>query len=76
MFRSLKAEQDAIYRAGLEMGNLTTEEVTAMSHEECVMLLKDQILQFTQELGYDTFALDSAIPNVGVAATAGIRHGS
>lgn len=53
-----KQKQDAIYRAGLEMGNLTTEEVTAMSHEERVLLLKDQILQFTQEiLGYDTFEI-------------------
>jgi len=53
-----KQKQDAIYRAGLEMGNLTAEEVTAMSHEERVMLLKDQILQFTQEiLGYDTFEI-------------------
>ena len=53
-----KQKQDSIYRAGLEMGNLTAEEVTAMSHEERVMLLKDQILQFTQEiLGYDTFEI-------------------
>ena len=53
-----KQKQDAIYRAGLEMGNLTPEEVTAMSHEERVILLKDQILQFTQEvLGYDTFEI-------------------
>lgn len=53
-----KQKQDAIYRAGLEMGNITPEEVTAMSHEERIMLLKDQILQFTQEiLGYDTFEI-------------------
>ena len=53
-----KQKHDSIYRAGLEMGNLTAEEVTAMSHEERVMLLKDQILQFTQEiLGYDTFEI-------------------
>ena len=53
-----KQKQDAIYRAGLEMGNLTTEEVTAMTHEERIILLKDQILQFTQEiLGYDTFEI-------------------
>ncbi len=53
-----KQKQDAIYRAGLEMGNLAPDEVTAMSHEERVMLLKDQILQFTQEvLGYDTFEI-------------------
>ncbi len=53
-----KQKQDAIYRAGLEMGNLTPEEVTAMTHEERVTLLKDQILQLTQEvLGYDTFEI-------------------
>jgi two-component system, sensor histidine kinase SagS len=58
-----KQKQDAIYRAGLEMGNLTAEEVTAMSHEERVMLLKDQILQFTQEvLGYDTFEVRLSDP--------------
>ncbi|HQZ65944.1 MAG TPA: response regulator [Planctomycetaceae bacterium] len=53
-----KQKQEAIYRAGLEMGNLTPEEVTAMSHEERIILLKDQILQFTYEvLGYDTFEI-------------------
>lgn len=53
-----KQKQDAIYRAGLEMGNLSPEEVTAMTHEERVCLLKDQILQLTQEvLGYDTFEI-------------------
>lgn len=53
-----KQKQDAIYRAGLEMGNLAPDEVTAMTHEERVMLLKDQILQLTQEvLGYDTFEI-------------------
>ena len=53
-----KQKQDAIYRAGLEMGNLTPEEVTAMTHEERVLLLKEQILQLTQEvLGFDTFEI-------------------
>jgi CheY-like chemotaxis protein len=53
-----KQKQDAIYRAGLEMGNLTPEEVTAMSHEDRTALLKDQILQLTREvLGYDTFEI-------------------
>jgi CheY-like chemotaxis protein/GAF domain-containing protein len=53
-----KQKQDAIYRAGLEMGNLTAEEVTAMSHEERTLLLKEQILQLTREvLGYDTFEI-------------------
>jgi len=53
-----KQKQDAIYRAGLEMGNLAPDEVTAMTHDERVSLLKDQILQLTQEiLGYDTFEI-------------------
>ncbi len=53
-----KQKQDAIYRAGLEMGNLAPDEVTAMTHDERVTLLKDQILQLTQEiLGYDTFEI-------------------
>lgn len=53
-----KQKQDAIYRAGLEMGNLAPDEVTAMTHEERVSLLKEQILQLTQEvLGYDTFEI-------------------
>jgi len=53
-----KQKQDAIYRAGLEMGNLSPDEVTAMTHEERIALLKDQILQLTQEvLGYDTFEI-------------------
>jgi CheY-like chemotaxis protein len=53
-----KQKQDAIYRAGLEMGNLTPEEVTAMTHEERVLLLKEQILLLTQEvLGFDTFEI-------------------
>ncbi len=53
-----KQKQDAIYRAGLELGNLSPDEVTAMTPEERVALLKDQILQLTQEvLGYDTFEI-------------------
>jgi CheY-like chemotaxis protein len=46
------------------MGNLTPDEVTAMTHEERVTLLKDQILQLTQEvLGYDTFEIRLLIPD-------------
>lgn len=53
-----KQKQEAIYRAGLEMGNLSPEEVTAMTHDERIHLLKDQILQLTQEiLGYDRFEI-------------------
>ena len=53
-----KQKQDAIYRAGLEMGNLTPEEVTAMTHDERVLILKEHILKLTQEvLGFDTFEI-------------------
>lgn len=49
---------EAIYRAGLELGNLTPDEVTGMANEERVGLLKENILHFTQEiLGYETFEI-------------------
>lgn len=53
-----KQKQDAIYRAGLELGNLSPEDVTHMTPEERIALLKDQILLLTQEvLGYDKFEI-------------------
>lgn len=53
-----RQKQDAIYRAGLELGNLSPDEVTEMAHEERVTLLKENILEFTQEiLGYETFEI-------------------
>ncbi len=54
----LKQKQEAIYRAGLELGNLSPDDVASMTPEERVALLTDQILQLTQEvLGYDRFEL-------------------
>lgn len=53
-----RQKQMAIYNAGLELGNLTAEEVTGMEPEERLILLKENILQSTQEiLGYDTFEI-------------------
>ncbi|MEY4186536.1 MAG: Cell cycle response regulator CtrA [Planctomycetota bacterium] len=53
-----KQKQDAIYRAGLELGNLSPDEVTGMTPDERVAILKEQILQLTQEvLGYDRFEI-------------------
>ena len=53
-----RQKQDAIYRAGLELGNLSPDEVTGMAHEDRVTLLKENILEFTQEiLGYETFEI-------------------
>lgn len=54
----LKQKHEAIYRAGLELGNLSPDDVASMTPEERVALLTDQILQLTQEvLGYDRFEL-------------------
>lgn len=53
-----KQKQEAIYRAGLELGNLSPDEVTQMTPEERVALLKEHILTATHEvLGYDTFEI-------------------
>ncbi len=55
---------EAIYRAGLELGNLTPEEVTGMANEDRVALLKENILHFTQEiLGYETFEIRLMMPD-------------
>ena len=53
-----RQQLEAIYRAGLELGNLSPDEVTGMSNEERLILLKENILNFTQEiLGYETFEI-------------------
>ena len=55
---------EAIYRAGLELGNLTPEEVTGMANEDRVALLKENILHSTQEiLGYETFEIRLLVPD-------------
>jgi CheY-like chemotaxis protein/GAF domain-containing protein len=53
-----KQKQEAIYRAGLELHDLSPDEVTQMTPEERVALLKEHIHQATQEvLGYDRFEI-------------------
>ncbi len=53
-----RQKQEAIYKAGLELGNLTPDDVTGMSHDDRITLLKENILHFTEEiLGYDTFEI-------------------
>ena len=53
-----KQKQEAIYRAGLELHDLTPDEVTQMTPDERVALLKEHIHQATQEvLGYDRFEI-------------------
>ena len=46
---------DAIYRAGYELGDLQPDEVTDLSEEDRIELLKSKILHYTQDiLGYDS----------------------
>ena len=48
----------AIYRAGLELGDLRPDELPEMSVEDRVELLKGKILQFSQDLlEFDTFEI-------------------
>jgi CheY-like chemotaxis protein len=50
-----KQKLNAIYQAGLELGDLTPQELLEMSVEDRVELLKSKILHFTQDLlEYDT----------------------
>ncbi|MFN9717520.1 MAG: response regulator, partial [Planctomycetota bacterium] len=53
-----RQKQDAIYRAGLELENRSSDQITAMSLAERLEVLKDDILQFTKTvLGYETFEI-------------------
>ncbi len=50
-----KQKLNAIYQAGLELGDLTPQELLEMSVEDRIELLKSKILHFTQDLlEYDT----------------------
>ena len=50
-----KQKLNAIYQAGLELGDLTPQELLEMSVEERIELLKSKLLHFTQDLlEYDT----------------------
>lgn len=50
-----KQKLNAIYQAGLELGDLTPQELLDMSVEERIELLKSKLLHFTQDLlEYDT----------------------
>ena len=45
-----KQKLNAIYQAGLELGDLTPQELLEMSVEDRIELLKSKILHFTQDL--------------------------
>ena len=51
-------KREALYKAGIELGDLSPEEVTEMSHEDRSELLKEKILEYSQEiLGFETIEL-------------------
>lgn len=51
-------KREAIYRAGIELGDLSPEEVTEMSHEDRADLLKEKIQEYSQDiLGFDTIEI-------------------
>lgn len=51
-------KREAIYRAGIELGDLSPEEVTDMLHHERSELLKEKILEYAQDiLGFETIEI-------------------
>lgn len=51
-------KREAIYRAGIELGDLSPQEITDMSHGDRTELLKEKILEYSQEiLGFDTIEI-------------------
>ena len=51
-------KREALYRAGIELGDLSPEEVTQMSPEDRSELLKDKILEYSQDiLGFETIEI-------------------
>ena len=59
-------KREALYRAGIELGDLSPEEVTEMSPEDRSELLKDKILEYSQEiLGFETIEIRVINPGSG-----------
>ena len=51
-------KREALYRAGIELGDLSPDEVTGMLHHERSELLKEKILEYAQDiLGFDTIEI-------------------
>jgi len=51
-------KREAIYRAGIDLGDLSPDEVTDMLHHERTELLKEKILEYSQEiLGFETIEI-------------------
>ena len=51
-------KREAIYQAGIELGDLSPDEITDMSHEDRTELLKEKILDYSQDiLGFETIEI-------------------
>lgn len=51
-------KREAIYKAGIELGDLSPEEITEMSHDDRTELLKEKILEYSQDiLGFETIEI-------------------
>ncbi len=51
-------KREALYRAGIELGDSSPDEVTEMTHQERSQLLKEKILEFSQGiLGFETIEI-------------------
>lgn len=51
-------KREAIYKAGIELGDLSPDEITDMSHEDRTELLKEKILEYSQDiLGFETIEI-------------------
>jgi len=59
-------KREALYRAGIELGDLSPEEVTEMSPEDRSELLKEKILEYSQDiLGFETIEIRVINPGSG-----------
>jgi len=51
-------KREALYRAGIELGDLSPEEVTDMLHDQRTELLKEKVLEYAQDiLGFETIEI-------------------
>ncbi len=61
-----KNKLDAIYQAGVELGDLQPQDVREMSQDERIDLLKSRVLHYTQDvLEYDTVEIRLVEPETG-----------
>ncbi len=51
-------KREALYKAGIELGDLSPDEITQMSHADRIDLLKEKILEYSHDiLGFETIEI-------------------